>query len=106
MSVRQFFIDPTPAGFTSQALLERASQLPNPITLGISRFVIHHQIDKQAILDLVELIREMSQEAKETQEGRKLIEEKKREKENLGLSNNGSSSDGLKKNMYDGGKRI
>lgn len=102
----QFFIDPTSAGFTSQALQERASKLPNPITLGISRFVIHHQIRKEAILDLVELVKAMAEEARESEEGRKMIEEKKRQKLAMGFGGGVKSESEGMKNMYDGGKRI
>ena len=45
-------------------LVERASQLPEPLSLGGSRLVVHVQTSPQAVEDLLALIRKLAEEKK------------------------------------------
>jgi threonine aldolase len=54
------WIDPTPLGFSSEALATRARE--REITLGAARIVIHHQVAPQAVDDLIALVGDLKRE--------------------------------------------
>ena len=56
------FLDTSSVGIPISELVSRAAQLEQPIKLGGGRMVIHHQIEKRAVDDLLDLIRVMKQE--------------------------------------------
>ena len=51
-------------GVTYAEIVERASQLPDPIAVGGSRLVVHIQTSPDAVDDLLTIIRELSEEKK------------------------------------------
>jgi hypothetical protein len=53
----------SPLGFSNEQLKKRASELSPPIKLGGQRFVIHHQVTAQTLVDLVTLMRTMASES-------------------------------------------
>lgn len=57
------WINPTSIGFDMHELAERAKS--RGITLGSNRIVVHFQITKQAVLDLVEVVKELKEEHKD-----------------------------------------
>ncbi|SPO32731.1 related to GLY1 - L-threonine aldolase, low-specific [Ustilago trichophora] len=59
------FLDTSSIDIPIPELVSRAASLPCPIKLGGGRMVIHYQIEKQAIDDLLELIKVMKQEKKD-----------------------------------------
>ncbi|KAJ1018084.1 hypothetical protein NDA16_004953 [Ustilago loliicola] len=59
------FLDTSSIDIPISELVSRAASLPNPVKLGGGRMVIHYQIEKQAIDDVLELIRTMKQEKKD-----------------------------------------
>lgn len=56
------FLDTSSIGIPISELVSRAAALPAPIQLGGGRMVVHYQIEKQAIDDLLDLIRVMKKE--------------------------------------------
>ncbi|KAH7911225.1 pyridoxal phosphate-dependent transferase [Hygrophoropsis aurantiaca] len=56
------FYDPAPIGVEYWEIVERASQLPNPIKINGSRLVLHIQSSPQAVEDFLELIRTLKEE--------------------------------------------
>lgn len=58
------FFDPAPIGVAYAELVERADALPNPIKLGGSRLVVHIQTTREAIDDLLALMKTMAEEKK------------------------------------------
>ncbi|KAI0762766.1 pyridoxal phosphate-dependent transferase [Fomes fomentarius] len=58
------FFDPSPVGVTYTEIIERASQLPDPIALGGSRLAVHIQTDPQAVEDLISVVRQLAEEKK------------------------------------------
>nr|VWO96628.1 Alanine racemase TOXG (EC [Ganoderma boninense] len=58
------FFDPSPIGVTYEEIIERASQLPSPISVGGSRLVVHIQTSPQAVDDLLGVIRKLAEEKK------------------------------------------
>ncbi|SJX65389.1 related to GLY1-L-threonine aldolase, low-specific [Sporisorium reilianum f. sp. reilianum] len=59
------FLDTASIDIPIAELVARAAALPVPIKLGGGRMVVHYQIEKQAIDDVLELIRTMKQEKKD-----------------------------------------
>ncbi|SPO30303.1 related to GLY1 - L-threonine aldolase, low-specific [Ustilago trichophora] len=59
------FLDTSSIDIPIPELVSRAASLPRPIKLGGGRMVVHYQIEKQAIDDLLELIKLMKQEKKD-----------------------------------------
>ncbi|GAK66691.1 threonine aldolase [Moesziomyces antarcticus] len=59
------FLDTSSIDIPIPELVARAAALPQPIKLGGGRMVVHYQIEKQAIDDLLDLIRQMKQEKKD-----------------------------------------
>ncbi|CDU22113.1 related to GLY1-L-threonine aldolase, low-specific [Sporisorium scitamineum] len=59
------FLDTSSIDIPISELVARAASLPVPIKLGGGRMVVHYQIEKQAIEDLLDLIRKMKQEKKD-----------------------------------------
>ncbi|KAK4055903.1 OPT super [Microbotryomycetes sp. JL221] len=57
------WIDPQSIGFTIYELAERAKL--NGITLGSNRVVVHFQVTRQAVNDLIALVQEMKEEYKD-----------------------------------------
>ena len=49
---------------TYEEIIERASQLPEPISVGGSRLVVHIQTSPQAVEDLLGVIRKLAEEKK------------------------------------------
>lgn len=76
-----FFLDPSSIGFSPEELSSRAKFLPNPILIGISRIMLHYQIDPQAILDLIELVKKMKIEGANDERRLEMIKKWKKEKE-------------------------
>ena len=60
----QVFFDATTLGISFSELVERAAQLPEPITLGGSRLVVHIQTSDAAVDDLLDLVRTLAEEKK------------------------------------------
>ena len=58
------FFDPSPIGVTYAEIVERASQLPDPIALSSSRLVVHVQTSPQAVEDLLAVVRQLAEEKK------------------------------------------
>ncbi|SNX87625.1 related to GLY1 - L-threonine aldolase, low-specific [Melanopsichium pennsylvanicum] len=58
------FLDTSSIDIAISELVARAAALPVPIKLGGGRMVVHYQIEKQAIDDLLELIKLMKAEKK------------------------------------------
>lgn len=58
------FLDTSPIGVAIPDLVSRAAALPQPIKLGGGRMVVHHQISKEAIDDLLHLIHTLKSEGK------------------------------------------
>lgn len=57
------WLDFRSVGIPIATLMERAQQIkPYPLVVRGSRFVIHHQIDEQAIDDLLQLVAELKEE--------------------------------------------
>lgn len=56
------FLDTASIDIPISELVSRAAALPTPIKLGGGRMVVHYQIEKQAIDDLLDLIRLMKKE--------------------------------------------
>ncbi|GAC98373.1 threonine aldolase [Pseudozyma hubeiensis SY62] len=56
------FLDTASIDILISELVSRAAALPTPIKLGGGRMVVHYQIEKQAIDDLLDLIRLMKKE--------------------------------------------
>lgn len=56
------FMDTSSIDIPISELVSRAASLPAPIRLGGGRMVMHYQVDKAAIDDLLDLIRTMKQE--------------------------------------------
>ncbi|KAI0343911.1 hypothetical protein BDW22DRAFT_1355132 [Trametopsis cervina] len=56
------FFDATPLGISFEELVTRASELPEPITLGGSRLVVHIQTAPKAVDDLIDLVRTLADE--------------------------------------------
>lgn len=59
------FLDTSSIDIPIPELVSRAASLPAPIKLGGGRMVVHYQIEKQAIDDLLDLIKLMKQEKKD-----------------------------------------
>lgn len=59
------FLDTSSIDIPIPELVSRAASLPSPIKLGGGRMVVHYQIEKAAIDDLLDLIRQMKQEKKD-----------------------------------------
>lgn len=59
------FLDTSSIDIPIPELVSRAASLPAPIKLGGGRMVVHYQIEKQAIDDLLDLIKTMKQEKKD-----------------------------------------
>lgn len=57
------WINPTSIGFPIHELAARAKS--RNITLGSNRVVVHFQVTKQAVDDLIELVREMRDECQD-----------------------------------------
>ncbi|THH19712.1 hypothetical protein EW146_g1479 [Bondarzewia mesenterica] len=60
--VPQVFYDPSPLGLDYAEIAERGSQLPEHLTLGGSRLVVHIQTTEQAVDDFLALIRTLAEE--------------------------------------------
>ena len=60
----QVFFDPAPIGVSYAEIVERADALPNPISLGGSRLVVHIQTSQETVDDFVSLVRTMAEEKK------------------------------------------
>jgi threonine aldolase len=60
----QIFYDPSPLGLDCEEIAERASELPDPITLHGSRLVVHIQTSEDAIDDFLALVRTLAEEKK------------------------------------------
>ena len=58
------FYDPSPIGVSYAEIVERASQLPDPLTIGGSRLVVHLQTSPQAVEDLLSVVRQLAEEKK------------------------------------------
>ncbi|PWY96975.1 hypothetical protein BCV70DRAFT_196364 [Testicularia cyperi] len=58
------FLDTSPIDIPVSELVSRAASLPAPIKLGGGRMVVHYQIEKAAVDELLELIRTMKEEKK------------------------------------------
>ena len=58
------FYDPSPIGVSYAEIVERASQLPDPLTVGGSRLVVHLQTSPQAVEDLLSVVRQLAEEKK------------------------------------------
>ncbi|KII93435.1 hypothetical protein PLICRDRAFT_101118 [Plicaturopsis crispa FD-325 SS-3] len=58
------FYDPEPLGVTYDEILERGSQLPEPLKLRGSRLTLHIETSKEAVDDLLAVIRELAEEKK------------------------------------------
>uniref|UniRef100_V5ETQ3 Threonine aldolase n=2 Tax=Kalmanozyma brasiliensis (strain GHG001) TaxID=1365824 RepID=V5ETQ3_KALBG len=56
------FLDTLSIGIPISELVSRAASLPEPIKLGGGRMVVHYQIEKRAVDDLLDLIRLMKKE--------------------------------------------
>ena len=63
-SKAQVFYDPAPTGVSYQEIVDRAGALPNPITIGGSRLVVHLQHTEETIDDFLALIRSLAEEKK------------------------------------------
>ena len=62
----QIFYDPSPLGLNYAEIEERASRLPDPITLSGRRLVVHIQTTEKAVDDLLMMIRQMAEEKRES----------------------------------------
>ena len=51
-------------GVTYAEIVERASQLPDPIAVGGSRLVVHIQTSPQAVEDFLSVVRKLAEEKK------------------------------------------
>ena len=51
-------------GVTYAEIVERASQLPDPIAVGGSRLVVHIQTSPQAVEDFLDVVRKLAEEKK------------------------------------------
>ncbi|KAF8273761.1 threonine aldolase [Lactarius quietus] len=58
------FYDPSSIGTNYAEIAERAEKLPQPLSLGGSRLVLHIQIAEQAVGDLLGILRDLAQEKK------------------------------------------
>ncbi|KAI0724330.1 pyridoxal phosphate-dependent transferase [Cerioporus squamosus] len=58
------FFDPSTIGVTYAEIIERASQLPEPLKLGGSRLVVHIQTSPQAVEDFLTIVRTLAEEKK------------------------------------------
>jgi threonine aldolase len=58
------FYDPSSIGTDYNEIAERGSALPDPLTLGGSRLVVHIQTSVEAVNDFLSLIREIAEEKK------------------------------------------
>ncbi len=56
-------MDPTSVGIDPAELSTRAEQLPDPIRMRGQRIVFHFQTSPQAVVDLLQLIATLKQEA-------------------------------------------
>ncbi|SPC66291.1 related to GLY1 - L-threonine aldolase, low-specific [Ustilago sp. UG-2017b] len=59
------FMDTSSIDISISELVSRAASLPSPIKLGGGRMVVHYQIEKQAVDDVIELIKTIKQEKKD-----------------------------------------
>lgn len=71
------WINPASIGFSIQELATRAKS--RNITLGSNRVVVHFQVTRQAVDDLIELVREMRDECKD-REGKLVIDEEQNQR--------------------------
>ncbi|PWN48455.1 hypothetical protein IE53DRAFT_319342 [Violaceomyces palustris] len=62
------WMDTSSVGIQVKQLVERAAALPRPVKLGGERMVIHHQIDKQAVVDVINLVKTLIEEKKKEEE--------------------------------------
>ncbi|EJF66504.1 pyridoxal phosphate-dependent transferase [Dichomitus squalens] len=58
------FYDPSPVGVTYAEIVERASQLSDPLAVGGSRLVVHIQTSPQAVEDFLAVVRKLAEEKK------------------------------------------
>ena len=56
----QLFYDPLPVGVTHEEITQKASQLPEPISLAGARVVLHIHTTKAAVDDLLSIIRTLA----------------------------------------------
>lgn len=65
VETNMIFMDTSSIDIPLSELVSRAAALPNPVKLGGGRMVVHYQIEKQAVDDVLELIKTMKQEKKD-----------------------------------------
>lgn len=58
----QVFFDPSPIGVSYEEIVARAASLPDPITIGGSRLVVHIQNTDETIDDFLALMKELAEE--------------------------------------------
>ena len=67
------WLDPSSLGFPITTLAERAKT--RGLTLGSNRVVVHHQITREAVDDLIQLVSDMKDEFKDRDEPKREIDQ-------------------------------
>lgn len=55
------FFDPAPAGINLEQVAAALAALPDPITIGANRLVLHHQTSPQAVEDFIQVVKDLAE---------------------------------------------